>query len=253
MTRPLTAVKKNGPSQQNDPAKAVDPGSATTSTAEGAGAVNPASNDTETSGQTQPPQLTAGPSVEQSGGREGQKEREQQKNGNVKSPEEPELVAPHLAVDRLSAVVKPLTTAISSRGFQNTLSVASNLAHIDGAREVISDSFKRSAEAASQTLMADLDKLLEALPPPKSKSKSEEDEEMQSVEGAASQSGTGTATPIAGGAPAVAGGVDRLRSLDSTSAGKAQSPALASLASPSSAQAVFLRSLRALDYLLTGK
>jgi hypothetical protein len=44
-----------------------------------------------------------------------------------------------------------------------------------------------------------------------------------------------------------------LRSLDSTSAGKAQTPALASLASPSSAQAIFLRSLRALDYLLTGK
>ncbi|KDN52289.1 DUF913-domain-containing protein [Tilletiaria anomala UBC 951] len=167
---------------------------------------------------------------------------------------------PHLPADRLSAVVKPLGTAISSRGFQNTLSVASNLAHIDGAREVISDSFKRSAEAASHSLMADLDALLQALPPrpaalPATSSLENEDAPMHSVDGTLSLtapapqgSGTATSTPMNGVA-----GSGEVRSLQDISAGKAQSPALASLASPSSAQAVFLRSLRALDYLLTGK
>lgn len=123
----------------------------------------------------------------------------------------------HIPPERLASVVRPLATPISSRGFQATLAVASNLSHIEGAKDVIRDAFMQSATMASQQLMGDLDFLLTALPP---KASTEEHDMADAVK----------------------------RSRD-----KLQSPALAALASPASAQAVLLRSLRALDYLLTGK
>ncbi len=160
---------------------------------------------------------------------------------------EPDLVAPRIESDRLSALVKPLTTAISSRGFQNTLAVASHLAHLEGAKDAISASFKMSAEEASRTLIQDLDQLLASLPPAPSaaaaQAAADGAKEMEGVES------TGAAASGAASAAAAAGDV----SLDAVSAGKVQSPALATLASPSSAQAILLRSLRALDYLHTGK
>ncbi|WFD40296.1 HECT-type E3 ubiquitin transferase [Malassezia japonica] len=114
---------------------------------------------------------------------------------------------PPIANDRLAAVVRPLRTAISSRGFQHTLAVASHLAHLRGAREVISDALVHEANRASRALVGDLDLLIQSLPAP-----SEE------------------AEPV-----------------------RVHSAPLAKLASPTSAQAQFLRCLRALDYLYMGK
>lgn len=134
-------------------------------------------------------------------------------------PEAPQKLtrAPHIPSERLSAVVQPLTTSISSRGFQHTLSVFLHLSHIPNARDVISGALERLANAASSSLITDLDTLIESLPP-------------------ASDDASSAAPPVP------AAGTSRL-----------QSAALTKLASPSSAQAVFLRSLRALEYLYVGR
>ena len=84
------------------------------------------------------------------------------------------------------------------------------------ARDVISGALRHEAQKASVMLMGDLDALIASLPPP-----------AQSPEAA-------TQAPTPG-------------------AGRVQSGALSKLASPESAQAVFLRSLRALDYLYVGR
>ncbi|WFD35241.1 HECT-type E3 ubiquitin transferase [Malassezia cuniculi] len=128
--------------------------------------------------------------------------------------------APHIPHECLEAVVRPLTTAISSRGFQQTLSVFLHLSHISGAREVISKALQRLANSASASLVNDLDGLISSLPPA-----AEEDAEEDAAE-----------------LPLPAAGTARL-----------QSAALTKLASPASAQAVFLRSLRALEYLYVGR
>ncbi|WFD03230.1 HECT-type E3 ubiquitin transferase [Malassezia obtusa] len=112
-----------------------------------------------------------------------------------------------IAPERLAAVVRPLRTAISSRGFQHTLAVAAHLAHLHGARDVISDALQREANRASAALVGDLGALVASLPP--------------AGEEAASE--------------------------------RVHSAPLARLASPTSAQAQFLRCLRALDYLYMGK
>ena len=71
-----------------------------------------------------------------------------------------------IAAERLASVVRPLRTAISSRGFQHTLAVAAHLARLRGARDVLSDALRREAERASAALVGDLDALVAALPPP---------------------------------------------------------------------------------------
>ena len=134
-------------------------------------------------------------------------------------PEVPQKLtrAPHIPPERLAAVVQPLKTSISSRGFQHTLSVFLHLSHIPNARDVISGALERLANAASASLVIDLDTLIESLP-------------------LASDDASSAAPPVP------AAGTSRL-----------QSAALTKLASPSSAQAVFLRSLRALEYLYVGR
>ena len=125
--------------------------------------------------------------------------------------------APYIPAERLSFVVRPLTTSISSRGFQQTLSVFVHLSHIPGARDTISNALQHQANAASASLITDLDSLIASLPPA-----SEEP-------------------------------MDANESLVASGSGRVHSPALTKLASPASAQAVFLRSLRALEYLYVGR
>ncbi|KAK0523507.1 E3 ubiquitin-protein ligase tom1, partial [Tilletia horrida] len=151
--------------------------------------------------------------------------------------------APQIASDRLAAVVRPLATPISSKGFQHTLSVASHLASIDGARDTIGGALKTEAEAASRSLIAELDRLLESLPAPKpTPAAAEKDHSEMDTDQAGSAQQQVLQLQQGGGE---AGSVDTERKFDS--------PALTALASPASAQAVFLRSLRALDYLMTGR
>ncbi|PWN48958.1 DUF913-domain-containing protein [Violaceomyces palustris] len=160
-------------------------------------------------------------------------------------------VAPHIPNDKLAAVVKPLATAISSKGFQHTLSVASHLSSIEGARDIISDALRQQAETASKTLVGELDKLLETLPLPTIG----DDEELEGNGGEPKVS-RGQASSLALGSAAESGVSTPLTSTNAAApggSGRIQSAALTSLASPSSAQAVFLRSLRALDYVMTGR
>ncbi|WFD24365.1 HECT-type E3 ubiquitin transferase [Malassezia equina] len=134
-------------------------------------------------------------------------------------------VAP-IPADRLAALVQPLKTPMSSRAFQNTLAVASNLAHLPGARDVISEALQQAATRASQALILDLDALIDILPPV------EPSEEEPATE-----------TPLNPAMPPPPPAGPRT----------ATSLPLAKLASPTSAQAEFLRCLRALDFLYVGK
>ncbi|KAL9939308.1 hypothetical protein V8E36_002121 [Tilletia maclaganii] len=166
--------------------------------------------------------------------------------GDASVPTSESLEAPpQIAADRLAAVVSPLATPISSKGFQHTLSVASHLASIDGARDTIGSALKTEAESASKRLIAELDRLLESLP-------------VKPIQSASAPSGesdmdtTADARP-ANAQPTVAGGAAGIDAASADVETKFDSPALTALASPASAQAVFLRSLRALDYLMTGR
>ncbi|WFD20690.1 HECT-type E3 ubiquitin transferase [Malassezia caprae] len=134
-------------------------------------------------------------------------------------------VAP-IPAERLAALVRPLKTPMSSRAFQHTLGIASNLAHLPGARDVISEALQQAATRASQALITDLDALIETLPP---------------VETGDESAPTET-TPNPTVPPPPPAGPRTATSLP-----------LAKLASPTSAQAEFLRCLRALDYLYVGK
>ncbi|WFD28324.1 HECT-type E3 ubiquitin transferase [Malassezia nana] len=129
-----------------------------------------------------------------------------------------------IPAERLAALVKPLRTPMSSRAFQHTLAVAANLAHMPGTRDVISEALQQTATRASQTIQADLDDLIASLPPVEAPT------EGPTAEGA---------QPAAPPPP--------------TGPRTATSLPLAKLASPTSAQAEFLRCLRALDYLYVGK
>lgn len=118
---------------------------------------------------------------------------------------------PEIPPERISAIVKPLGTAISARGFQHTLSIASNLTAVPGGRDVIISSLRQEAEGAGKAMVKDLDSLLDSLPVPL---KASEDEESTD-----------------------------------TDQGRVQSPALSGLADGANAQAVLLRSLRAIEWL----
>ncbi|SPO39716.1 related to E3 ubiquitin protein ligase TOM1 [Pseudozyma flocculosa] len=166
---------------------------------------------------------------------------------------------PSIPADRLAAVVKPLATAVSSKGFQHTLAVASHLSTIEGARDVISDALRQQADAASRSLVVDLDKLIETLPEPTP----EDDDGEAAANAAAADGGNGQQGQDQGQG---AGGDAAMTSISGPTAmdvelaaggngggTKIRSSALTSLASPASAQAILLRCLRALDYIMTGR
>jgi E3 ubiquitin-protein ligase HUWE1 len=152
---------------------------------------------------------------------------------------------PVIPASRLSSIVKPLATAISSKGFQHTLAVASHLSAIDGAREVICAALQLQADAASRSLVVDLDALLSTLP--ERVDQDEDDELGKTTQGSAAASGATADTGIVIHGPRV---MDRAAA---TNPLRIESKPLAALASPASAQAVLLRSLRALDYIMTGR
>lgn len=158
-------------------------------------------------------------------------------------------VAPYIPADRLAAVVRPLSTAISSKGFQHTLSVAAQLATIPGGRDVISDALRREAEEASKSLASDLDRLLDSLPMPSAAI--DEEEEDKKNKNAVAESNEMQADPQEGQVQRAPTGAAQTQAQQQQS--RIQSPALSALASPSNAQAILLRSLRALDYVVTGR
>ncbi|KAN0062881.1 E3 ubiquitin-protein ligase tom1 [Thecaphora frezii] len=157
---------------------------------------------------------------------------------------------PHIPADRLAAVVKPLATAVSSKGFQHTLAVASHLSTIHGARDVISDALRQQADTASKSLVVDLDKLIETLPEP-----APENEEIEEkVGGTQAQAPVGQANgSTSADAPLTTISGPTAMELELAGGPKIQSSALTALASPASAQAILLRCLRALDYIMTGR
>lgn len=158
-------------------------------------------------------------------------------------------VAPHISAERLAAVVRPLSTAISSKGFQNTLSVAAQLSTIPGGRDIISDALRREAEEASRSLASDLDRLLESLPMPSAAL--DEAEEDSKNKNAGASTGEDNEMQTDGQVQRAPVGAAQTQAQQQQS--RIQSPALSALASPSNAQAVLLRSLRALDYIVTGR
>ncbi|UZJ54305.1 hypothetical protein CBS101457_003625 [Exobasidium rhododendri] len=150
------------------------------------------------------------------------------KEGGVVTPSLVELPmsAPHISEERMASVVKPLSISISSKGFQNTLAVASNLSTIEGAQDVITSALQREANMAGKTLISELDDLLESLPAPAPGKEEEDEEEREENE-------------------------KKEEEEDKNVEQRFSSPALTKLASPSSSQTVILRSLRALEWVLT--
>ncbi|KAJ1021615.1 hypothetical protein NDA16_003752 [Ustilago loliicola] len=175
---------------------------------------------------------------------------------------------PLVPAERLCNIVKPLATAVSSKGFQHTLAVASHLSVIDGARDTICGALQAQANEASKALVTDLDALLSTLPEPVEED-DEEDAEKRAASGVENGGGSLTETSsVAAAATAAAAAAsagvtqsgivisgptvtDRLSAM--SGAQRIESKALATLASPANAQAVLLRSLRALDYIMTGR
>lgn len=141
---------------------------------------------------------------------------------------------PVISGERLAAIVKPLSTSISSKGFQHTLAVASHLAWIDGARDEITAALHHEASLASQNLLGELDDVLESLPEPPQ----QEHEESEAKRDGRSGDATPADNNITSNAP-------------QQSTTRINSPALTQLASPSSSQTVILRSLRAIEWVLT--
>lgn len=130
--------------------------------------------------------------------------------------------APQISEERMATVVKPLSISISSKGFQHTLAVASNLSTMDGAREVITSALQREANLASKSLISELDDLLDSLPPAAAHKIDDSDEDKD----------------------------DEIAQEDKEEQ-RFSSPALTKLASASSSQTVILRSLRALEWVIT--
>lgn len=170
---------------------------------------------------------------------------------------------PLVPAERLCNIVKPLATAVSSKGFQHTLAVASHLSVIDGARDTICGALQAQANEASKALVTDLDALLATLPEPVEEDE-EEDAEKKGGSGVAETETSSVAAAATAAAAAASAGVtqsgivisgptvtDRLSAM--SGAQRIESKALATLASPANAQAVLLRSLRALDYIMTGR
>jgi E3 ubiquitin-protein ligase HUWE1 len=149
---------------------------------------------------------------------------------------------PHVAKERLAAVVRPLATAISSKGFQHTLAVASHLASIDSdSRQAVTEALQREATAATAVLSENLDMLLATLPPKKTVEEEEADEKAAQQQQQQRASGD---ADVDGGQSESQPRVDRKRITSS---------ALPLLASPASAQARLLRSLRAIEWLHGGR
>ena len=191
--------------------------------------------------------------------------------------EERENVVPEIPAERLCNLVKPLATAISSKGFQHTLAIAWHVDVLEGARSSICGALQEQANQASKMLVGDLDALLATLPEPVEEDEEEEGDKKANtstgaaggvgVGGSGSGSGAGDVTPgqaATAAAAAAAAGVtqsgivisgptvtDRLSAM--SGAQRIESKALARLASPANAQAVLLRSLRALNYIMTGR
>ncbi|PWN22154.1 DUF913-domain-containing protein [Microstroma glucosiphilum] len=149
---------------------------------------------------------------------------------------------PQVAKERLAAVVRPLATAISSKGFQHTLAVASHLASIDSdSRQAVTEALQREATAATAVLSENLDMLLATLPPKKTAEEEEADEKAAQQQQQQRASGD---VDVDGGQSESQPRVDRKRITSS---------ALPLLASPASAQARLLRSLRAIEWLHGGR
>lgn len=179
--------------------------------------------------------------------------------------EERENTVPDIPAERLRNLVKPLATAISSKGFQNTLAIAWHVDLLEDARPTICGALREQANQASRSLVGDLDALLSTLPEPVEEE--EEEDPAAADKKAGASSGEGDLTPGAAAtaaAAAASAGVtqsgivisgptvtDRLSAM--SGAQRIESKALATLASPANAQAVLLRSLRALNYIMTGR
>ncbi len=165
---------------------------------------------------------------------------------------------PVVPAERLANIVRPLATAVSSKGFQNTLAVALHLSAIDGARDVICGALQAQANEASRSLVVDLDALLATLPEHVEEDEAEEEgggKDKAEAGGSSETPGAGDGTPsgvtrsgIVISGPTV---TDRISAMSGGQ--RIESKALAALASPANAQAVLLRSLRALDYIMTGR
>ncbi|CBQ69976.1 related to E3 ubiquitin protein ligase TOM1 [Sporisorium reilianum SRZ2] len=174
--------------------------------------------------------------------------------------DERENTIPDIPAERLRNLVKPLATAISSKGFQNTLAIAWHVDLLEDARATICGALREQANQASRSLVGDLDALLSTLPEPV-------EEAGADKKAGGEASGEGDLTPgAAASASAAAASVgvtqsgivisgptvtDRLSAM--SGAQRIESKALATLASPANAQAVLLRSLRALNYIMTGR
>nr|CDI56030.1 related to E3 ubiquitin protein ligase TOM1 [Melanopsichium pennsylvanicum 4] len=167
---------------------------------------------------------------------------------------------PVIPVEQLRNVVKPLYMPISSKGFQHTLAIASHLSIIDGAQEAICGALQKQANEAARSLVGDLDALLATLPEPvdtedeeeSGEKKNDESGEVSPAHAAQQQAATVqqgvTQSGIVISGPTV---TDRISTM--SGAHRIESKALATLASPQNTQAVLLRCLRALDYVVTGR
>ncbi|KOS13421.1 e3 ubiquitin-protein ligase huwe1 [Malassezia pachydermatis] len=131
-----------------------------------------------------------------------------------------------IPAERMAAIVKPLHTPMSSKAFQHTLGVASHLSHMPGGREAISEALQNAATKASHSLVNSLDALIQSLPPPPPEQETDDDQGQEL-----------SIRPPPPPPPTL----------------HTSSEPLAKLASPTSAQAEFLRCLRALDYLYIRK
>ncbi|CAO1637822.1 unnamed protein product [Parajaminaea phylloscopi] len=159
----------------------------------------------------------------------------------------------YIPKEKLGYVVRPLATAISSKGFQYTLAIASHLASIDSeARDAVMEALQREAMTATRVLSGDLDSLLATLPPADATTPHLEDEEHQGTqshtrpapgsEGATGRNDASDEPPVVTAVPTRSSRIPTRR---------VQSSALPVLARPASAQARLLRSLRALEWLCT--
>lgn len=160
-----------------------------------------------------------------------------------------EMDVPSMAADRLASIVQPLHTPISSRGFQHTLAVASHLSHLPGAHEALSVALQQAAKRASDSLLGDLDALITSLPEPAIEPGSTEVGEHL----VSDATGVIHTTTQAHAVSESDMNVDERMPESHSESSVSLSLPLAKLASPSSAQAEFLRCLRALDYLYVGK
>lgn len=154
--------------------------------------------------------------------------------------------------ERLACVVRPLATAISSKGFQHTLAIASHLAAIDAAAQTsVVEALQKEAMSATAVLSNDLDNLLATLPAVQAPlDEDDAGQQMHVVGGESGSAGSAVGQENAASAhnDVVTGAATQPQRMPTK---RVQSPALPILARPASAQARLLRSLRALEWLCT--